>query len=90
MTKLRRMTEEEILKFANSTPTKAQHYANILTKRASVVCDTHLVDEVIKEYNGYMVETMVSFDVELEKAEEREGTPQTKITIVYNDDILGD
>ncbi|MFS0774820.1 hypothetical protein ABC255_02105 [Neobacillus sp. 3P2-tot-E-2] len=85
MTKLRYMTVEEVLKFANSTPTKAQHYANILTKRASVVCETHLVDEVIKEYNGYMGETMVSFRVELEKAEEREGTPQTKITIVYND-----
>lgn len=85
MTKLRYMTPEEILKFANSTPTKAQHYANILTKRGSIVCETHLVDEVIKEYNGYMGETMVSFQVELEKAEEREGTPQTKISIVYKD-----
>lgn len=84
------MTEEEILKFATSTPTKAQIYANILTKRESVVCETHLVDEVIKEYKGYMGDTMVSFRVELEKAEEREGKPQTKITIIYNDDNLGD
>ncbi|MCY7861601.1 hypothetical protein [Bacillus haynesii] len=85
MTKLRYMTEEEVLKFANSTPTKAQHYANRLTKRSSIVCETHLVDEVIKEYNGYMGETIIPFHVELEEAEEREGTPQTKITIVYKD-----
>ncbi len=83
MTKLRYMTKEEMLKFVNSTPTKAQHYANILTKRSSVVCETSLVDEVIKEYKGYVGETpAIFFDVKLEKAEEREGTPQTKITIV--------
>lgn len=80
MTKLRYMTEEEVLKLANSTPTKAQHYANILTKRASVVCETYLVDEIIKENNGYTGETKVSFHVELENSEEQEGTPQTKIT----------
>lgn len=83
MENLRHLTEEELLKIMNSTPTKAQHYANRLTKRASIVCDTHLVDEVIKEYHGYMGGTGVSYEVKLEEVEEREGTPQTKITIVY-------
>jgi hypothetical protein len=90
MSKLRYMTKDEILKFVNTPPTKAQIYANILTKRSSVVFETHLVDEVIKEYNGYMGETIASFDAELEKVEERDGMPQTKITIVYNDDIPRD
>ena len=83
MTNLRYMTEEELLKFANKTPTKAQHYANILTKRGSITCATQLVEEVVTEYRGYMNETGVSFDVKLENAEEKDGVSQTKITIKH-------
>lgn len=85
MTKLRYMTEEELLKFVNKTPTKAQHYANILTKRGSVTCDTQLVEEVVTEYKSYMGEAEVSFDVILSSSEDKNGVSQTKITVKYKE-----